>query len=214
MENSRDKNKERLSATYKLLVSNYTSDADLTNELWKEVEDSYSQSHRHYHNLEHLEDLLEQLKTVRAKIKKWNTTLFTLFYHDIVYSAVKKNNEEQSAIFARERMSLLHVGEEEIEWCYQQIIATKYHHFSHDQDTNYFTDSDLSILGRSPEVYRIYCIKIRKEYNVYPSFLYKKGRRKVVKHFLSMDRIFKTEEFYERFEEQARANLLHELKLF
>jgi len=42
--------------------------------------------------------------------------------------------------------------------------------------------------------------------------MYNKGRKQVVKHFLSMERIYKTEEFYSEFEEQAKLNLEAELE--
>jgi predicted metal-dependent HD superfamily phosphohydrolase len=45
---------------------------------------------------------------------------------------------------------------------------------------------------------------------MYPDFLYKPGRRKVLTHFLEMERIFKSDHFYQKYEEQARKNLLFE----
>ncbi|HXL55890.1 MAG TPA: hypothetical protein VN958_06525 [Chitinophagaceae bacterium] len=42
--------------------------------------------------------------------------------------------------------------------------------------------------------------------------MYNEGRKKVLMHFLEMNRIFKTDEFYNQFEKQARENLKRELK--
>jgi len=102
---------------------------------------------------------------------------------------------------------------DEISLCKEQIIATEKHNHSLDLDTNYFTDADLSILGRNYDQYNKYCQNIRNEYSIYPNFLYNRGRKKVIKHFLLMNRIFKTEEFYNKFEEQAKFNLNQELKM-
>jgi len=55
--------------------------------------------------------------------------------------------------------------------------------------------------------------KIRKEYKVYPDIIYKPGRRKVVQHFLAMERIYKTDYFFVRLEQQAKENLTKELTL-
>ncbi|HET7178254.1 MAG TPA: hypothetical protein VFI14_00955 [Chryseosolibacter sp.] len=52
---------------------------------------------------------------------------------------------------------------------------------------------------------------MRREYSMYPDFLYRPGRRKVLQYFLDMERIFKTEEFASKFEKQARGNLEREL---
>jgi len=202
-----------IKSTYINLIQEYGVELSSSETLWKEIRTNYSQRKRYYHNIEHLEDLLDQLTSVKQEIKKWNVILFTLFYHDIVYKSTKKDNEEQSAILASNRMNEIGVSKKDIKHSYAQIIATKSHKENIDPDTNYFTDADLSILGRAPKVYQNYCHKIREEYSIYPKFLYNKGRKKVINHFLSMNRIFKTQEFYNKFEEQAKHNLNQELKM-
>ena len=92
------------------------------------------------------------------------------------------------------------------------IKCTKSHEFS-DSDTNYFTDADLSILGKSWKTYEEYYQQIRKEYKIYPDFIYNSGRKKALQHFLKMDRIFKTDYFFEKYEIQARENLQNELQI-
>jgi predicted metal-dependent HD superfamily phosphohydrolase len=71
----------------------------------------------------------------------------------------------------------------------------------------------LSILGQSWELYEEYFNHVRKEYSVYPDFMYNPGRKKVIHHFLNMKRIFKTDEFFNKYEEAARKNLAQELKI-
>jgi predicted metal-dependent HD superfamily phosphohydrolase len=92
------------------------------------------------------------------------------------------------------------------------ILATKSHHKSEDNDTNLFTDADLSVLGAPWEAYQEYYRQIRKEYAIYPDLLYKPGRRKVLQHFLDLPAIFKTAAFHTRYEGQARENLFRELE--
>lgn len=183
----------------------------MIDKLWDEIFTHYTESHRHYHNLTHLEDLLMHLMDVKENIENWNIILFTLFYHDIIYNSLRKDNEDNSAKLALERLREVGISENERKICYQQIIATKSHQETIHSDTNYFIDSDLSILGRASYIYEEYCENIRKEYSIYPTFLYRKGRKKVVNHILSMKRIFKTDYFFEHYEKQARKNLLHEL---
>ncbi len=175
------------------LAKNFTNNSNLTDELWIEIEKNYSHKNRYYHNLEHLENLWIQLNLVKSDIKDWNTILFTLFYHDVVYNALKNNNEERSADFACARLQKLSVPETIIENCIEQILATKKHLFSADGDTNIFLDADLSILGADWETYLNYTKQIRKEYAIYPDLIYKPGRRKVLQHFLQMERIYKTD---------------------
>ncbi|GAA4302141.1 hypothetical protein [Nibribacter koreensis] len=202
-----------LKETFKELVTNYTDNASLPNELWVEIEKNYSGKKRHYHTLYHLQNLLEQLTTIKDQIQNWDTLLFTLYYHDIIYNPLKSDNEEKSAQLAETRMRQLTVSDEEIARCKQQILATKAHLTTLDHDTNLFTDADLSILGQPWETYALYYKNVRKEYSLYPDIIYNPGRKKVLNHFLTMDRIFKTDYFYNKFERQARQNLKTEMDL-
>lgn len=201
-----------LKETFIELLTNYTDNKSLINSFWKEIELNYSEEKRYYHTLTHLSDLQNQLCEVKDKIQNWETILFTLFYHDIVYNAIKSDNEEKSAELADTRMKQMNVPKEIIENCKSQILATKKHENNSDFDTNYFIDADLSILGQDTETYNAYFQNIRKEYSIYPDSIYKPGRKKVLKHFLEMDRIFKTEYFHEKFEYQTKINLQYELE--
>jgi predicted metal-dependent HD superfamily phosphohydrolase len=194
------------------LLTKYTDNERVKNELWTEIEKNYSSKKRHYHTLQHLDNLLSQLTEVKSEIQNWETTLFTLFYHDIIYNSIKSDNEEKSAGLAEKRMKQISVSNYKIELCKKQILATKSHIKSIDSDTNYFTDADLSILGQNWETYLLYCKNVRKEYSIYPAIVYNPGRKKVLNHFLSMDRIFKTDFFYNKFETQAKQNLQQEIE--
>lgn len=202
-----------LKETFIELLANYTDDDNLSQKLWTEIEKSYSDKKRHYHTLAHLDNLLIQLTEVKSEIKNWNANLFTLYYHDIIYNSLKSDNEEKSAELAAKRMKQVSVPVSTIELCSNQILATKSHVKSADSDTNYFTDADLSVLGQRWDVYTQYYKNVRKEYSIYPDFVYNPGRKKVLNHFLSMDRIFKTEYFYNKFEVQAKLNLQMEIEL-
>lgn len=197
--------------TFTSLVNKYTDSNQITDQLWSEIEKNYSASNRHYHNLTHLEDLYKEISEVKEEIIDWEITLFTLYYHDIIYNASKSNNEEKSAEFASARLQELGISADKVEACHAQIIATKLHNISPSSDINLFNDADLSILGRDWDTYKNYFQNVRKEYSIYPMFLYKRGRKKVLKHFLEMDQIFKTVHFASKYESQARVNLQKEL---
>lgn len=202
-----------LKETFIKLLENYTKSESRINEFWLEIETAYSEKSRYYHTLDHLENLLAQLTEVKDQIQHWETVLFTLYYHDVVYDAQKSDNEEKSAELAGRRMKQIGVPKETILQCKEQILATKTHIPSISSDTNYFTDADLSVLGQSWEIYAAYYQNIRKEYSVYPDSVYNPGRKKVLNHFLSMERIYKSDYFYEKFEIQAKKNMKIELAL-
>ena len=79
------------------LVSNYSEDSEYIQSLWDEIATHHSKKNRHYHNISHLENLYQNLSNIKTQIKDWDMILFALFYHDIIYNALKQNNEERSA---------------------------------------------------------------------------------------------------------------------
>jgi predicted metal-dependent HD superfamily phosphohydrolase len=195
---------------FNALVLKYT-DTKLAENLWCEIEKHYAAKSRPYHNLKHLENLLEELEQCREQIEDYDTVLFALFYHDIIYKATSKENEEKSAAIVLDRLKQINYPADKTERCYNHIIATKAHSFSADNDTNLFTDADLSILGYTWDKYSEYCQQVRKEYAIYPDFLYNPGRKKALQHFLEMDTLFKTDFFRDKYEIQARKNIVQEI---
>lgn len=200
-----------LTDTFLHFVKQYSKDHELANNLWLEIFTKYSEPKRHYHTIDHLEAMIAELKEVKTNIEDWDTILFAAFYHDIIYKASANSNEEDSAKVAMQRLSNIKYPAEKIAKCAQLIIATKQHELSKDNDTNFLTDADLSILGKSPDVYQKYTEQIREEYTIYPDFMYTSGRKKALQHFLQMSSIYKTEYFNNKYEKQARINLNNEL---
>lgn len=191
----------------------FTQDQNLIESLWQEIETKYAEKSRHYHNLEHLQNMFSELESVKDKVSNFNRISFSVFYHDVIYDASSKSNEEKSAEYAKIRLQKLDMNQELIVAISNQIIATKAHQKYDDQDTNYLLDSDLSILGKDIETYLEYTKKIRKEYSIYPDLLYKPGRKKVLQHFLALENIFKTNYFQEKYEVQAKENIEFEISL-
>lgn len=188
-------------------VSHYKSNATL----WAKVAEAYASSGRHYHTLVHLNHLLVELNPYQHQFTSWDTIVFAIAYHDFVYRATQSDNEEQSAEVARLQLQSIQFPEKEIKRCEQIILATKKHE-AVNRETDLFTDADLAILGADRERYLRYAADVRKEYSIYPDLLYKPGRKKVLTHFLKMNRIYKTEEFFTKYEQSARRNLQAEFE--
>lgn len=190
----------------------FTEDRILINSLWQKIEKKYSEKGRHYHDLLHLQNMFRELESVKNDITDFTAISFSVFYHDIIYDASSKSNEEKSALQAEDELQKLGLDNTEISKIKAQILATKSHQKSIDTDTDYLLDADLSILGKDPAAYLDYTKKIRKEYAIYPDLLYKPGRKKVLRHFLELESIFKTRTFIDRYELKARENIAHELQ--
>jgi predicted metal-dependent HD superfamily phosphohydrolase len=191
-------------------LKHYTANGEQIRALWDDVEHSYSSTGRHYHNLTHLNHLTKELQPYKASFNNWDVVVLAIAYHDIVYNALKSNNEEKSADLAVKKLAVLSCPEILISRCQQLILATKKHQGG-DQEINLFTDADLSILGSAEETYKTYAGQIRQEYSMYPDFVYYPGRKKVLRHFLSMDKIYKSPDFEDKYESSARINLQAEL---
>lgn len=197
------------------LCSN-VEDSQLVSQLWIEIESQYSGKSRHYHTLEHLYNMFQAYDEVETLIHNKDIFQFTIWYHDIIYKASKNNNEEQSAQLAVDRLQNLGLKKSQIERINTLIISTKKHLILTNEnasDNAYLLDIDLSILGANWDTYQIYCSNIRKEYKIYPTFMYNKGRKQVLKHFLDRGNLYFTEYFKAKFETQAKQNITRELEL-
>ncbi len=201
-----------LQQSFGQLCSTFVNDERLVGELWAEIVVHYSAKNRHYHTLAHVENLLQQAITFQEAIEDFEVLQFTIWYHDIIYNATRKDNEWQSAEKAKIRLAQLNLNAKRIERCAEQILLTQTHQVDHAPlDDQYLIDFDLSILGRDWDTYEEYAKQVRKEFKIYPKFLYRKGRKKALKAFLARPRIYATPLYYEKFEANARANLQREM---
>lgn len=199
-----------LEKRFNKLLLNYTTDDSLIHNLWTSLFNKYSEKHRSYHNLNHLNELFNYFDTFYECLENTKMVSFSIFYHDVIYNIWKKDNEEKSAIYAIKQLSQLPIFTNVLNGIEKQIIATKTHE-SKNSDTQFLIDFDLSILGQSKDIYIKYTQDIRKEYQLVPEILYKKGRKKVLQHFIEKEYIYKTPTFINLYEKQAKNNLLEEL---
>jgi len=200
-----------LEKIYSELLSKIDFSANEIQQNWKDLEKAYSAKSRHYHNLTHISAMIESFETYRDKLQNPDEILFSIFYHDIVYSASKKDNELKSAEYA---LAVLPENSNlNKQLVFDAICATQQHQQNEIEDINWLIDFDLKILAKDWEDYKIYFEQIRKEYRIYPDFLYKPGRAKALKHFLENEFIFQTDEFRNLYEEKARINIEKEISL-
>jgi predicted metal-dependent HD superfamily phosphohydrolase len=200
-----------LEKIYSELLSNIGFSANEIQQNWLDLEKAYSKKSRHYHNLTHLKEMIESFETYSNRLQNPNEILFSIFYHDFVYSASKKDNELKSAEYG------LGILPENVnlnkQFVFDAICATQQHQQNGIEDINWLIDFDLKILAKDWDDYKIYFEQIRKEYRIYPDFLYKPGRAKALKHFLENEFIFQTEEFRSLYEEKARQNIEKEISI-
>jgi predicted metal-dependent HD superfamily phosphohydrolase len=202
---------EVLHKIWKNLSLKYMSE-DYSLKLWKEIVKKYSKRRRHYHNLEHIFDIVNKYYfNFEHKLKRPDEVLFAIFYHDLIYDIGKDDNEVHSGVFMDARLKPTKLTENQLSFIFECIHSTRNHKMNLVQDVNYMLDFDMAILGQTWSEYSRYRKAVRKEYRIYPNCMYNAGRIKVLKSFLSQDRIFNTDDFYNLYEEQARENIQKEL---
>ncbi|URM36699.1 HD domain-containing protein [Flavobacterium anhuiense] len=200
-----------LKEIYSELLSNIGFSANEIQQNWLDLEKAYSKKSRYYHNLTHLKEMVDSFEIYKDKLQKPDEILFSIFYHDFIYSASKKDNELKSAEYALSILSENSILNKQL--VFDAICATQQHQQNSIEDINWLIDFDLKILAKDWEDYQIYFDQIRKEYRIYPDFLYKPGRAKALKHFLENEFIFQTNEFRNLYEEKARINIEKEISL-
>ncbi|SHN76944.1 hypothetical protein [Chitinophaga sp. CF418] len=205
---------ETLHTTWQQLLQPYTQDQAIIGEGFRLIISHYTESHRHYHDLHHLQALLKLQQIYADRIADNERLSLAIFFHDIIYDVKHSDNEEQSALAAAAFLQQTSYPAERTEQVMEFIRATKTHlNTSHNTDLDYFLDFDLSILSAPAADYIAYAQQIRKEYSIYPDMLYKPGRKKVLAHFLGLPAIYKTSLFREEREALARQNMQQELKI-
>jgi predicted metal-dependent HD superfamily phosphohydrolase len=139
---------------------------------WYEITKKWSETHRFYHTLEHLMDLLDQIERKYPKPSKERDKLvITALFHDIIYNPTRGDNEEKSAKFF-----LAHCKEEtdDIYEIYDMILATKTHESESDL-SKIFNDMDMDIVTRNFDELMVWEEEIREEYGVYTDEEYREG---------------------------------------
>ena len=168
----------------------------------------YSEPHRAYHNLSHLQNLFRVLE--RAEVQPEHPVVFQLaiLFHDVIYEIGRKDNEAKSASLAAERMNGF-LTKEELNLLIKIIESTAHHQpLSDERDIHLFLDCDLSILAAPTDIYKEYQSAIRQEYRKTPLLLYRPGRRKVLRHFLERERIYFTDYFLKNTKTQRGSTYL------
>jgi len=176
-------------------------------EQFKSLVKAYSEKHRAYHNLNHLEQCLKEFDKVKSYLDLPDLVEIAIWYHDAIYNTRSDRNEEESALLAERDLNDFGIIKESIKTVHDLILSTKHNDEPKYSDTKYLIDIDLSILGSAPNIFQEYENNIRKEYKWVPIFLFRKKRVEVLKSFLRRKHIFYTKLFREKYEYQARINI-------
>ena len=183
---------------------------------WTELSTLYKEDGRAYHSLSHISHMLQLLDEHISTEARSAELELAIWYHDVIYDPLSKENEFQSAELAKKRLSsITQLSKESLDRIYLLIMSTQGHlpriEGEHRLENEWMLDLDLSILGSEEEVYKLYTQQIRQEYHMYAPDDYRLGRSQVLKTFLGRDEIYFSDLFKQLFEEKARDNLAKEI---
>jgi predicted metal-dependent HD superfamily phosphohydrolase len=167
----------------------------------------YSEPHRAYHGLTHVDACLAVLELHRGLAARIGEVATALLFHDAIYDPTRRDNEVESAKLARAVLMRASVDTAAIDRVEAMILATRDHDPHGSSDAALLLDVDLSILGEDRATFDAFDRAIRKEYAFVPDDEYRSGRRAVLERFLSRPRIFHTDAMHEEREARARENL-------
>jgi predicted metal-dependent HD superfamily phosphohydrolase len=143
----------------------------------------WNESHRSYHSLNHLNDLISQINENKSKFseKEYEKLMLSAIFHDIVYDPSSSTNEENSAEFLME--CVVDKSNEDILEVRQMILDTK----THNSTTNLsksFNNYDMNIVERDFDQLLDWEKGISEEFSVYLKEQYKEGRLKFLESLL------------------------------
>ena len=197
------------------LIKRLQIDKNLGESIFANLIKAYSSTARHYHNLHHLQHILDSLTEVREQIVNFPALQLCAWFHDYIYDPQAIDNEMESAIAAEKILSTLRINFDTVRLVQQIILSTRKHEpFLEETDNLIFLDVDLSILGTSYDKYLAYSQAIRQEYSHLSDRDYQEERKRILTQFLARERIYYTDYFDRRLESTARKNLQTEINSF
>lgn len=206
----------RITARWSDLGAIFRADEAQCREALGVLLDAYSGAGRHYHDIGHIDALLELSRAHRTLLADPVAVDLAIIYHDAVYEPSRPDNEAASAAMAAGWLERLGVSDVLIDKVCGYIEATKHAGGAPeagvaDPDLDHLLDFDLSVLAAEPAEYEAYAAAIRREYSVYPDLLYRRGRASVLAKLLAMPPLYRTPALKAQWEKRARENLAREL---
>ena len=142
----------------------------------------WNESHRAYHTLNHLNDLIDQINENKSKYseKEYEKLLIASLFHDCVYDPMRNDNEEKSAQFFES--CCVEKINSDIQEIKQMILDTKTHESTTPLSES-FNHYDMSIVERDFDQLLDWERGIHEEFKDYGDS-YKEGRLKFLESIL------------------------------
>jgi len=161
-------------------------------EIGERLLSAYAEPHRHYHDQQHLTEVLGAVHRLVADPRDGRRGAAELadvrlaaWFHDVVYDprAAPGRNEEDSAQLAEQLLTEIDLSPEVVERVARLVRDTATHEAA-DAASALLFDADLAILASGPERYAAYCAGVRAEYAHVPDADFRRGRAAILQGLL------------------------------
>lgn len=175
--------------------------------VYQQLLDAYSEPHRVYHNLEHIESCLTKFGQVSHLMDNPDAVELAIWFHDVIYKLGASDNEQLSAdLFMK--LTDGRFSDDLRNKVYQHIMAT-----CHDcsvitnADTKLMVDIDLSSFGLPWPEFLKDSKKVRAEMTHISDTEYYQKQTAFQQSLLAKPLFFNSDYYCEHYEAQARSNL-------
>ncbi|MCV7258800.1 metal-dependent phosphohydrolase [Mycobacterium shimoidei] len=200
----------KLLAAWEALIARHGT-SPLGAEIGRELLASWSEPHRRYHNIAHLDDVLRRVDELAAHAADLDAVLLAAWYHDAVYAG-QPDDEENSARRAETELTALGLPPALIGEVVRLVRLTATHDPARgDRNGQTLSDADLAILAAPADRYATYTAAIRAEYAHVPDDAFRSGRKQIVRRLLGGSGVYRTPRARQHWEHRALANLRAEL---
>jgi len=178
-------------------------------EMFQELCRRYSEKGRCYHTLAHIEYCLNVFDEMRFMVRRQIVVQLAVWFHDAIYVPGRTDNEEKSAEFFKVFAEKLDLSDRLRYVVYHTILATTHKEVDqvYDRDSLMMLDIDLSPLAAPVEVFDRNSAEHREEYGHMSDTAYRARQRSFMSSLLDRPSIYLTENFRERYEDRAKANI-------
>lgn len=173
----------------------------------------YTQPHRTYHNINHINECLAELEGFHSKDFSYGDRQVVeraIWFHDAVYNPYSKENEIQSAMLVPEDPKF--IGDR-----VRKIILATAKHVITQEDLDFATqvmlDIDLAGFGKPWHICQKNGDNVRAEYYNTSDYDFAVGRLKFAQAIAQRESLYYTDYFKAKYHEQSQKNLAVEIQI-
>ncbi len=183
--------------------------------IFRALEDRYDESHRVYHNGDHIRHCLAEFDSINTALTQTSRDIIELsiWFHDAIYEIAASDNEAESARWFSSLASG-RLNPDIIRAVNRCILYTTHQEMPADPCSLYMVDIDLSGLGQHWEGFAADGQKIREENHQLDDEMFVCGQIEFMNRLMNRSRIFYTEYFNTRLENRARQNIIRQLEIY